>query len=78
MEIAPEIVRQAWERAAGQCECNQREHPHFYVPCGKPLVYENRGRKMWGGWQIKRVDEGKTDTAANCDVLCMTCYEMNY
>jgi len=73
-----DIVRKAWERSGGQCECQNRSHPHFYVPCAKPLVWENRGKKIWGGWDIKKVNPNGGDTLDNSVILCMTCFEMNY
>lgn len=78
MAFPDDIVRQAWERAAGQCECQKRTHPHFYVPCAKPLVWENRGKKGWGGWDIKRIDSNKGDVLANCDIVCLSCHEISY
>ena len=78
MAFPDEIIRQAWERSGGQCECQKRTHAHFYVPCAKPLVWENRGKKGWGGWDVKRIDASKGDTVDNCEVLCLTCYEINY
>jgi hypothetical protein len=78
MAFPVELTKQAWERASGQCECQKRTHQHFYVPCAKPLVWEKRGLKGWGGWEIKRIDENKGDTLANCEVLCMTCYDINF
>jgi hypothetical protein len=78
MAIQDDIVRKAWERASGQCECEKRTHPHFYVPCAKPLVWENRGKKGWGGWQIKLVEPTGAESVTNCEVVCMTCYELTY
>jgi hypothetical protein len=78
MVIADDVIKQVWERASGQCECQKRTHAHFYVPCAKPLVWENRGKKGWGGWNIKKMDENGADSAANCEAVCMTCYDVNY
>jgi len=78
MAFPDNVVKQAWERAAGQCECEKRTHPHFYIPCGKRLVWENRGGNGFGAWEIKRINENKGEVLANCEIVCMTCYEANY
>jgi hypothetical protein len=78
MAIPDDIMKQAWERASGQCECIKRTHQHFYIPCAKPLVWENRGKKGWGGWDIKKVDENEPDTVKNVEVLCSTCHGTNF
>ena len=78
MGFPDEIEKQAWERASGQCECQKRTHPHFYVPCAKPLVWENRGKKGWGGWEIKKINENGPDSLVNYEVVCLTCYLANY
>lgn len=78
MAFPDNIVRQAWDRAAGQCECEKRTHPHFYVPCAKPLVWENRGKKGWGGWDVKVVNSNKNEVLANAEVVCMTCFDIDF
>ncbi|MBN1366335.1 MAG: hypothetical protein JW967_00200 [Dehalococcoidales bacterium] len=75
MAIPDNVLKQVWERAGGQCECEKRTHSHFYVPCAKPLVWENRGKKGWGGWEIKHIDVNKGDVASNLEVVCITCFE---
>jgi hypothetical protein len=78
MAIPDDVLKQAWVRAGGQCECEKRTHSHFYVPCAKPLIWENRGKKGWGGWDIKHIDENKGDVASNLEVLCLTCFEIGF
>ena len=73
-----DVIKKAWDRAQGQCECQSRSHSHFYTPCAKPLVWENRGKKVWGGWEIKQINENAAETLENSQVVCMTCYEKNY
>ncbi len=76
MAIPDDVLKEAWNRSGAQCECEKRTHSHFYVPCAKPLIWENRGKKGWGGWDAAHIDEMKGDTASNLKILCMTCYEM--
>ncbi len=71
-------IKKAWDRSGGQCECEKRTHTHFYVPCAKPLVWENRGKKGWGGWDIKLVDASKSEVASNSEILCLTCHEIDF
>ena len=73
-----DLIKQTWEKAGGQCECSKRTHSHFYVPCAKPLVWENRGKRGWGGWEIKLLDENKGMVLSNCEIVCITCNEMTY
>lgn len=78
MEIPDDVVKKAWERAGGQCECTKRNHAHFYVPCAKPLILEHRGKLGWGGWEVKLKNEFKEGTLDNCEIVCMTCFESKY
>jgi hypothetical protein len=78
MVIPDVVVKKAWERAGGQCECEKRTHPHFYIPCAKPLVWENRGKKGWGGWDIRLIDPNKAETPDNYEVVCITCSELTF
>jgi len=78
MPFPEEMVRQAFERAGGQCECTRRTHVHFYVPCGKRLVWENRGRAVEGGWEVHRMTGSGGDVLSNCEILCWDCYERTF
>ncbi|MBI4285036.1 MAG: hypothetical protein HY670_03930 [Chloroflexi bacterium] len=75
MAFSDDIVRQAFERANEQCECNRRTHSHFRTPCGKPLVWKNRGVSAQGGWEAHHYSTSGGDTLANCEILCATCYK---
>jgi 5-methylcytosine-specific restriction endonuclease McrA len=71
-----DVVRQAWSRSRGYCECTRTSHGHR-VPCGKPLVWENRGRQGTGAWEAHhRVsqDAGGPETVDNCEILCWDCH----
>ena len=75
MGFPQDVVRQAWERAGGQCECRRRTHRHFYAPCGKALIWENRGKVSSGGWEAHHITIGD-DTLSNCEILCSDCIGM--
>jgi hypothetical protein len=46
MAFSDEVVRQAWQRAGGQCECKRITHNHPWIRRNKELVWENRGREQ--------------------------------
>jgi len=72
MAFSEEVVRQAWERTGGQCECQKRTHSHFYTPCGKVLAWQKRGEEGSGGWEARQAVFG-SDTLSNCEILCSAC-----
>jgi hypothetical protein len=76
MPFTEDIVRDAWDRAGGRCECARGEHSHN-SRCGKRLAWENRGQEYnWGAWQAHHVigiARGGEDTLDNCEVLCWEC-----
>lgn len=74
MAFPDDVVRQAWERSAGQCECERRTHAHFYTPCRKSVVREARGTKGQGGWEANHITASGGDGLYNCEVLCWECY----
>ena len=78
MAFAESVVKQAWERASGQCECTRRTHSHFYIPCGKQLVWEMRGKVERGGWEAHHTGVVGGDVLSNCLVLCWDCHETSY
>jgi hypothetical protein len=74
MAFSEDVVREAWERADEQCECNRRNHRHFRTPCGKPLVRSRRGTEETGGWEANHYAPDGGDSLSNCEILCMDCY----
>ncbi len=78
MAFAESVVKQAWERAGGQCECRRRTHSHFYIPCGKQLRWEVRGKASQGGWESHQTRIGGGDTLENCEILCWQCHDTIY
>ncbi|MDO8716439.1 MAG: HNH endonuclease [Dehalococcoidales bacterium] len=78
MAFTESVVKQAWERAGGQCECRRRTHSHFYIPCGKQLRWEVRGKASQGGWESHQTRVGGGDTLENCEILCWQCHDTIY
>jgi len=78
MAFSEEILKEAWERAGGQCECMRRTHRHFYTPCGRSLKWSARGEVTEGGWEARYVDALAGDAASNCEILCMECNDATH
>jgi hypothetical protein len=75
MAFSEAVVKEAWEKSGGQCECSRRTHRHFYTPCGRLLKFDQRGNVSEGGWEVKEINGFGGDNAANCLILCMECHE---
>jgi len=75
MAFSEATLKEAWEKAGGQCECSRRTHRHFYTPCARLLKWEKRGEEVGGGWQARQIDSFAGDTATNCLIICMECYQ---
>ena len=78
MAFSEEVLKQAWERAGGQCECNRRSHRHFYTPCGRSLAWSARGQVTSGGWEARHMNMADGDTLGNCEILCAECNEATF
>jgi hypothetical protein len=78
MAFPEDVIRQAWERSGGQCECTRRTHKHFYTPCGKSLRWEKRGEVTGGGWEARHLNAAGGDTLFNCEIFCIECHELSH
>ncbi|MEW5951086.1 MAG: HNH endonuclease signature motif containing protein [Elusimicrobiota bacterium] len=78
MGFPESIIKEAWQRANGRCECRRKEHNHLYIRCNKELVWENRGRENGrGAWEAHHrisVESGGDNTLSNCEILCWDCH----
>jgi len=74
MAFSDEVIRQAWQRAGGKCECRRTSHNHPYVRCNKELVWENSGREGRGAWEAHHISASGGDTLSNCEILCWDCH----
>ena len=75
MAISDAVLREAFDKVGGQCECSRRTHRHFYTPCGRLLRWERRGQVGEGGWEARQVDTLGADSSSNCEILCMECHD---
>ncbi|RKY39224.1 MAG: hypothetical protein DRP72_00355 [Candidatus Omnitrophota bacterium] len=79
MAFSDEVVRQAWIRAGGKCECKRTTHNHYYGRCNKDLVWENRGREEGrGAWEAHHISSTGGDTLSNCEILCWDCHRQTF
>ena len=67
------VVKQAWERSSGLCECRRTTHGHNNR-CYKYLKWECRGEQSEDGWEANHIIPGGGDTLENCEILCQDCY----
>jgi len=74
MAFSDEVVRRAWSRAKGCCECRRKTHGHPYGRCNKQLVLANNGRTGRGAWEAHHRVRGGSDTLSNCEILCWDCH----
>jgi len=78
MSSSEGVLRQAWDRASGQCECMRRTHKHFYAPCGRSLRWEKRGEATPGGWQSHQRSVLDGEAASNIEILCLECHDATF
>lgn len=71
--FSADVVKAAFIRSDGECECTESNHNHS-GRCNKLITYHMRGMSLPGGWEAYRInDEGPPDVG-NCRILCMECY----
>lgn len=77
MEIPESVVREAWERSGGRCECRNVRHNHPNIKCDRQLIWENRDiDRSQGAWKICVKPHDGQVTADLCEVLCCECYHL--
>jgi len=74
-QFPPEVVKAAWDRAGGKCECER-------IICGhvgkhnKELDWESRGNdKAKGCWEAHHIDANAPPVLSNCEILCCPCHK---
>ncbi len=78
MAFSYEVVKAAWERSGGRCECGRKICGHL-GRCNKALTWRARGcDDDPGGWEAHHktaVASGGPDTLSNCEILCIPCHK---
>jgi hypothetical protein len=72
MGFSVDVVKGAWERAGGRCEC-RGTHDHI-GRCYRQLVWGNRGRESRGKWEADSVSGLHKDSVSDCQILCWSCH----
>ena len=75
MPFSDTIIKQAWLRSNGRCECIKTAHGHARV-CNKRLLEIYRGDDESNqGWEAHSKSGAYLDDAADCEILCWDCQE---
>lgn len=73
MEFSEKVLREAFSRSGGRCECRRASHPHGDRRCPKTLSWALRGKEP-DGWEAHPIEAKGPDTAGNCEILCFSCF----
>jgi hypothetical protein len=75
MAFSDDVIKQAWNRSGGRCECQRTAHDHSVFRCPRKLTWANRGREGEGAWEAHHVSVAGGDGLSNCQILCWTCHK---
>ncbi len=78
MAFPDDVVKRAWQRSGGRCECRQPKHKHEGTRCNKELSFSARGKEEKGRWEAHHIISGYGDTFYNCEILCADCYKQTF
>ncbi len=73
MELSDDVVKAAWEKAGGKCQCKNEKCEHKNRRCNRVLVWQHRGKGGWGVWQARVKGSGKG--YGEVEILCWKCYK---
>ena len=74
MDFSNDTVRQAWDRAGGNCECRRSICGHT-GRCNKSLLWDSRGSESENGWEAHHINSNGDDYLSNCEILCQECHK---
>jgi hypothetical protein len=74
MVFSDSVVKDAWNRSNGRCECTRQSCRHT-GRCNKTFRWESRGAETELGWEAHHVNANGSDTLSNCEILCQTCHK---
>lgn len=75
MAFSEEVVKEAWKRSGGHCECKRTTHTHS-SRCNKLLNWDSRGKESEYGWEAHHIIASGPDTVNNCEILCQKCHKL--
>ena len=76
MVFSDEIIKRAWARARGRCECTNAEHCHPDMRCGQLLLWANRSGSEDDAWEAHSKSyscDQESDSLSKCEILCRDC-----
>ncbi len=75
MSFPDNIVKQAWIRSSGRCECTNANHEHI-GRCNRRLLELYRGDigTNWG-WEACSRSEKYLKDPSDCEILCWECQD---
>lgn len=74
MPFSDYIIKQAWQRSGGRCECTRRGHAHI-GRCDRRLLESYRGDTATEfGWEACS-KSGLYNDLSDCEILCFDCQE---
>jgi len=73
MAFSEKVLKEAFSRSGGRCECRRPSHKHGDQRCPRELSWHLHGKEP-EGWQAHLLAADGPETAVNCEVLCYSCY----
>ena len=75
MPFSDYIVKQAWTRSGGRCECISKTHGHSRI-CKKKLLELYKGDDESDyGWEAHSKSGSFLNDIEDCEILCWDCQE---
>ena len=74
MAFSDDVIKQAWARSGGRCECKRITHEHQYR-CLNLLNISARGKEGLGAWEAHHTNSAGGDSLSNCEILCWSCHK---
>jgi len=73
MSLSKEVLKAAFDKASGKCECRNEKHEHRKRRCSRNLFWENRGKGPNGVWEARV--KGRGAGIGDIEVLCWKCFK---
>lgn len=75
MPFSEYIIKKAWERSGGRCECIKTTHGHPRR-CNKKLLELYRGdNESEYGWETHSKSGSYLNDLSDCEIICWDCME---
>jgi len=73
MQISEDLLKSAFEKAGGKCECRNEKHDHRKRRCNRNLFWNNKGKGAQGVWEARV--RGKGIGVGDVEIVCWKCYK---